>query len=150
MTDYLIVGQGLAGSIIAYELQKRKKKIIVVDDHHRSSSSAVAAGMFHALSFRKPSLSWMADELVPYARDFYPKLEEYLGVKLLYNHEVHRVFASADERKAWQSHRNDLAPFVGSEKLEEVHPQVLSPEGGGQVLAGGRIDLVQLLKAMRD
>ena len=40
--DYIIVGQGLAGSLVAYELLERNKKILVCDPH--TDDSFVAAG----------------------------------------------------------------------------------------------------------
>ena len=49
--DYLIVGQGLAGSCMALQLLKRGKKILVIDQPHTNSSSMVAAGMFNPGTF---------------------------------------------------------------------------------------------------
>ena len=43
--DFLIVGQGLAGSFLAWNLLDRGKFISVVDDNHKECSSLAAAGM---------------------------------------------------------------------------------------------------------
>jgi UDP-galactopyranose mutase len=37
--DYLIVGQGLAGSVFVALLLERGRSFVVVDDHHRTDVS---------------------------------------------------------------------------------------------------------------
>ena len=48
--DFLIVGQGLAGSLLAKELLRRGRTVHVVDDRWKSSSSQVAAGLMTPLT----------------------------------------------------------------------------------------------------
>ena len=43
--DFLIVGQGLAGSLLARELRRRGRTVHAVDDGWKSASSQVAAGL---------------------------------------------------------------------------------------------------------
>jgi glycine/D-amino acid oxidase-like deaminating enzyme len=48
--DYLIVGQGLAGTSLAWHLKESGKKILIVGDSSLPSSSKVAAGIFNPLT----------------------------------------------------------------------------------------------------
>ena len=48
--DTLILGQGLAGSLLAWMLIRKGQKVCVIDDAHRSSSSRVAAGLVNPLA----------------------------------------------------------------------------------------------------
>ena len=59
--EVLIVGQGLAGSLLALELEKRGRKIHVVDNNPSTSSSKVAAGLYNPITGRKMTKTWMAD-----------------------------------------------------------------------------------------
>ena len=43
--DFFIVGQGLAGTLLAFELITQKKKVIVFDDPQNTKASDVAAGL---------------------------------------------------------------------------------------------------------
>ena len=47
--DTLILGQGLAGSLLAWHLIGGGQKVRVIDDAHRSSASKVAAGLINPL-----------------------------------------------------------------------------------------------------
>ena len=51
--DYLIVGQGLAGSLLAMTLVKMGKSVLVVDRYQTSSASRVAAGLLNPVTGRK-------------------------------------------------------------------------------------------------
>ncbi len=48
--DFLIIGQGLAGSLLAYELIKRDKSVIVFNQDVASSASRVAAGLINPVT----------------------------------------------------------------------------------------------------
>jgi len=63
--DYIIVGQGLAGSLLAYELMQEGKLVCIVDEHHLGAASAVAAGIINPITGRRFAKSWRIDELLP-------------------------------------------------------------------------------------
>jgi len=66
--DYLVIGQGLAGSAIALQLLKRNRKFMVLDQPHQNNSSAVAAGIFNPITGKKWVKTWLAEQLFPYMR----------------------------------------------------------------------------------
>jgi glycine/D-amino acid oxidase-like deaminating enzyme len=45
--NYIIVGQGIAGSILYYTLTKAGANCVVVDDNKSNSASRVAAGLIN-------------------------------------------------------------------------------------------------------
>ena len=51
--DHLIIGQGLAGSLLAWRLINEGKSVCVLDDSHASSSSMVAAGVINPLAGKR-------------------------------------------------------------------------------------------------
>jgi glycine/D-amino acid oxidase-like deaminating enzyme len=51
--DFLIIGQGLAGSALAYRLIKEGKKVVLLDQPEANRSSQVAAGLFNPVTGRK-------------------------------------------------------------------------------------------------
>jgi len=63
--DYIIIGQGIAGTVLSHELLKAGKKVLVVDNGFTTSSSMMAAGMWNPILFRKLKKSWKAEELLP-------------------------------------------------------------------------------------
>ncbi len=49
MFDFLIVGQGLAGSLLAWELMQRGAKVLIVDNG-MPNASQVAAGLINPIT----------------------------------------------------------------------------------------------------
>jgi glycine/D-amino acid oxidase-like deaminating enzyme len=73
MFDFIIVGQGLAGSAVALQLLERKHRIMVIDNPSANHTSRIAAGLFNPVTGRKMVRSWMADILFPYLHEFYTR-----------------------------------------------------------------------------
>ncbi len=74
--DYLIIGQGLAGSLLAWELIQRDKKVIIVDNN-RLNASQVAAGLINPVTGMRFVKSTNVDTLLPSALDYYQNLSLY-------------------------------------------------------------------------
>jgi glycine/D-amino acid oxidase-like deaminating enzyme len=78
--DYIIVGQGIAGSMVAHFLLQKGKKILVIDQYNPTSSSNIAAGVVNPVTGRKMVKTWMIDDLLPFAKKTYSALEKQLQV----------------------------------------------------------------------
>ncbi|MEE4178362.1 MAG: FAD-dependent oxidoreductase [Bacteroides sp.] len=83
-TQVLIIGQGLAGSLLAWELWKHGVNFMVMDPGLPNTSSKAAAGLFHPLVARKILLADKVDVMLPALRNSYKALEDLLEVKLLF------------------------------------------------------------------
>ena len=79
--NYIIVGQGLAGTILAQTLLQEGKSIIVIDELGFSNASRIAAGLYNPVVFKRLVKSWLADNLLPFMDEFYQEAEKLLGVK---------------------------------------------------------------------
>lgn len=66
--DYIIAGQGIAGSLLAWFLLQRGKQVLVVDPQVAGTSSGVSGGMIDPVTGRRIVKTWMADTLIPFAR----------------------------------------------------------------------------------
>lgn len=71
--DYLIIGQGLAGSLLAWELIKRQKKVIIVDNG-KKNASIIAAGLINPVTGMRFVKSSHIDQFLPVAIEFYKQL----------------------------------------------------------------------------
>ena len=77
--DYLIVGQGIAGSLLAYELEQAGRRVLVLNEEKENTSSNKAAGIYNPITGRKLVKTWLADELFPGLEGYYLGLEQTLG-----------------------------------------------------------------------
>ncbi len=76
--DFLIIGQGIAGSTLALELLKREKSVLVVDRQDTGSSTRVAAGLVTPLTGKGMNTAWRQEEYLPKAVAYYHALEKEL------------------------------------------------------------------------
>jgi glycine/D-amino acid oxidase-like deaminating enzyme len=116
-TDFLIVGQGLAGTMLAFFLRRRGAGVFIVDAEHSGSASWVAAGIINPITGRRFARSWRIAELLPFAVDTYRALEQELGVSILHERPVVRALFSAKEDNDWQARAADpdFAPYMAAE-----------------------------------
>ncbi len=73
--DFLIIGQGLAGSLLAYALIKRGKSVQVLDASHQGSSTQVAAGLINPITGHRLNITERFFEYAKAAKNLYWQLE---------------------------------------------------------------------------
>ena len=76
--DYLIIGQGLAGTILAHTLITRGQRVMVIDNAHSGSSSKVAAGIINPITGPRLKQSDDFKHYVEQAKSYYAKLEYHI------------------------------------------------------------------------
>lgn len=141
--DYIIVGQGLAGSCLALELIQQGKKVIVFNDQVGNSSSRVAGGLINPITGRKMVLTWRADTLFSYLEEFYKKAENVLESKFFFQLPIYRPFISVEEQNEWQGKSVDpkFESFI-KEVITKSEPEnfVADPYGGLLLKRSGYLD----------
>ncbi len=150
--DYLIVGQGIAGTVLAFKLLQLGKKIHVVDENHTFSSSKVAAGLYNPIVFKRIVKSWMVDDVLPAANRLYAEMENVFGEKIHHKREIVKVFTSAEERKFWQekSATIELADYLSNSVDDDyLSDKLHSGFGCSFVKQSGNVDVLLMLNLMR-
>lgn len=100
--DHIIVGGGLGGMLLAWELYSRKESFVVICDEAPASSS-VAAGTWNPVSFRTMSPTWRAQEMIDRMLEIYPQIDEALGTKYFNLMKVEKILANEQESEFWKS-----------------------------------------------
>jgi len=149
--DILIIGQGLAGSLLAWELENRGCRTLVVDDHHRGCASMAAAGLISTVTGKRMVLQNRVDELLPVARTRYRTLERDLGIPLLHDMPVLRLFVDETQRETFRRRQADpdYDAYLGPEASENELAGLAAPFGGGWIHGTGYLDTRPLLAALR-
>lgn len=150
--DSIIVGQGLAGSCLAWQLIQRGKKVLVFDEPHKNRSTSVAAGLFNPISGKWMLKTWKADLIFPYLYDFYPAVEQQTGKSFFHPMPLYRPFPSVEEQNAWMGRSADptLASYVQEVFTSTMFgDQVHDPFGGILLKNCGYVDTVIFTEAIR-
>lgn len=138
--DVLIVGQGLAGSLLARRLEGRASLAVV--DPGEGNASRVAAGLMTPLTGRRFSLT-------PEYPGLFARAGEVLGgLGVLRPCEVYRMFADSEQRAAGlrRADCRSCAPFIRriTGGPGELDAELDDPHGGA-LMAGAWADLPRLL-----
>ncbi|MCP1381408.1 NAD(P)/FAD-dependent oxidoreductase [Runella salmonicolor] len=147
--DYLIVGQGIAGSVLAWTLSQRGYRVLIMNDPTLPAASKVSGGIFNPLTGKKLYRTWKADELFPFAHKFYSDMQAQLGGDFLHDCDVYRPYRSIEEQNSYLAQTADpnLAKYV-VERADDAKfsPFVENPYGGLQITQAGWVDCVQMLQ----
>ncbi len=154
MTDFIILGQGLAGSILGYKLSKLGFSIKIINLYQpQTTSSWVAAGLFNPVTVRKLSLSWNASFLFQALNQFYPQLEMELAGQFFFEKKIIRLMDSPAMQNDWLARISSglLGEFCESAELYPLeNKHILNPFGCLCFSRGGYVDTMALLEAMRN
>ncbi len=149
--DYLIVGQGLAGSCVAWQLMKAGKSIAVIDQPSRNRCSTIAAGLFNPVTGQNLKKTWLVRETFDYLHAFYPEIQQAADIEFFYPRPLYRPFISIEEQNDWMSRTDDpvyrgiLARVDGDSQHEGLHDKL----GGITLAQSGFINTIRFLEAVR-
>ncbi|WP_339877695.1 FAD-binding oxidoreductase [uncultured Algoriphagus sp.] len=148
--DFLLIGQGLAGTALAYRLKQAGKKIKIIDNPKANNSSRIAAGLFNPVTGRKMVKTWNADLLFPMIIPFYQELERITGRKFLTERPIYRPFLTIEEQNEWMGHSADPGFETYLEKIhqESQSEHLKDPFGGVMLRNSGWLNINNLLDAM--
>jgi glycine/D-amino acid oxidase-like deaminating enzyme len=149
----LIVGQGLAGTALAWCLWERGVPFVIADPNEAETSSRIAAGLVTPITGRRLNLSWRVYELLPEARAFYERVQKELGAA--FYHELATVRLLNDEREVnwWRERgsRGELLPFLEAGNVDSLNgaDSFHSELGGFVQKHSGWLDAPGYLRASR-
>jgi glycine oxidase len=147
-----LVGQGLAGSVLAFRLIECGWKPTVFDPGHEASSSLVAAGMWNPVNFKRLHVGQDPRSYLETLHALYQRMEKWLGVTFYQKYPVVRVYESLEESHNWDLQEalgKQSAAYLSQPHFEDLDPSVHAPHGAGLIYEGGRLDMPTLLAATR-
>lgn len=151
-TDYLIVGQGLAGTILATEIKKRGLSFKIIDAGYKVGSTYVAAGVINPLVLKRLTKSWRANEFVSYNEQFYNELNAFYNNSIYFKNKLFKLISSDDEKLFWSNryHEEDVSFFIEKDLNQIKHANKWSSSFvKGEVKHSSWVNLKMLLSEFR-
>ncbi len=81
--DVIIIGQGICGTFLSWNLMKLGKSVLVIDECKPFTSSRIASGVINPVTGRRIVRTWMIEDLLPFAERSYQTFEKELNVELI-------------------------------------------------------------------
>ncbi|WP_456376881.1 NAD(P)/FAD-dependent oxidoreductase [Thiolapillus sp.] len=146
--DYLIVGQGLAGSLLAWRLINHGKSVLVLDDGHASASSMVAAGVINPLAGKRFNHAPQIHDWLEYVETTYTQLAQQAKEPFLQWVDMLRLFHTPEQQRFYARlpGQEAIGNLLGGSFPPNQPPQpVQAPLGGFTQHRTGFVRLPALL-----
>ncbi len=151
--DFLIVGLGIAGAMLAHRLIRSGKEVVVFDQGKTETSSRIAAGLINPVTGRNYVRSWMIEALLEEAKTCYTGFESEFNVRVSRAMDIVRVLKDGQEEERWMMRTGDpaYARFMGEVRRGGVVQEIfLNEDTFGVVKGGMRISFPAILDTMRE
>lgn len=139
-TNNLIIGQGLAGSLLAMEFLKRGEDFMVIDDGLEDASSRLALGAYTPIYGKRMVANEDINLYIKKAQETYAEIEKTIQKKVFFQVNTYQAFVDEEEKKAFNQYSLNpaLKPFLNFEP--EKHANIRTHLGAYEVLQTGRLD----------
>ena len=152
MLDYIVIGQGVVGTVLSHYLIDAGYSIKIVDHSRANTATKVAAGLFNPITYRRFVKSWKADDFYPEAQSFYQNNEQLIGDKILFDLPFLKIFNDIREQNDWLAATADkrIENYVEPTLFDgDFEGRIKMPFGGGVVHKAGFVKLKVFLEQNR-
>ena len=141
-TDVIVLGQGLAGSTMAWHLHWQGFKVIIVDRQEPITASRAAAGLITPVTGKRMVKMNDYEAYWQYAKEFYNRVESETGEEFFYEVTMVRWFRNQEEQEQFMNFRQHQ--YVDNVKPLKDEAGVLK---GFEMAPAGRLKTKDFLKA---
>lgn len=149
MLDLLIIGQGLGGTSLARQAERRGLSFHLIDQPRPGAASRVAAGLINPVTGRNLSTTWLANELIPYAWKWYTTWEKETGKQVLHTRPIWRLFSKPKEVDRYHKHLEENNPYLAPVPWQVPPKGLIAPLGGAVIAPAGWLDTTSYLDHCR-
>ena len=150
-TDYIIVGQGICGTLLSWLLIREGKKVMVIDEYRQYSSGMVASGLINPVTGMRVAKSWMIDEMLPYADALYPEIEKDLGIDFYTKYDLLEFHPTIQVRDTYTEKILQHADYLHQYAYDDNWMQTCNFHYGISAISGCRVvDMRKLQLAWRE
>ena len=147
--DFLIIGQGISGTVVAQTIEQKSKTYYIIDNNINNTSSKIAAGIMHPMSFKRCILNWRGKEFFEFSQEFYLNHNKILNTKNFKKIKLFRLFSSFEEQNNWigKSSSSIYSSVLGNEEksIENIH----NDYGNSEVKKCGHLNVKLFLKSSK-
>jgi len=150
-TTTLIVGAGLAGSLLAWRMDQMGLSYQLIGSSNLPNAWSVAAGVINPVTGRWMTKSWEIDRLIPAAKTCYRTIEQALAIKVYHPVPLIRYCQQPDDiKRIGRRMRNPRYQNVLGELLPAgTGPDaIIDPYGSFEIRHAAYVDLPQLIQAL--
>lgn len=144
------MGQGIAGSLMAFKLHQKNIPFVVMDPAPDNSSSLVAAGMFTPITGKRKTVDPLTLQQIPFAIACYQSIELLLGKSLIYLDNIYQVFDNEKEKEDLliKANKPGFKNYIITNPKQL--PGIKQPFGAVEIIHSGWVDCIAFIHSTRD
>jgi len=150
--DFIIVGQGLAGTCFAFELIKQKKTFIIIDQYAPTTSSQIALGIYNPLILKWFTKPWEIDNQLKYFHIFYNQINTFLKNKFFNDTGIYKFLKTPYDQNNWLTKNTSSGRelYMSSQLHSLNNKGLVHNDFYGFVKSAGRLNIKLLLQSFRN
>jgi glycine/D-amino acid oxidase-like deaminating enzyme len=117
--DYIIIGQGICGTFLSWNLIRAGKKVLVIDESKAFTASKTASGVINPVTGRRIVRTWRIEELLPFAIDAYTTFGNELNVELIQQTSILDFHPSLQMKEAFDKRLDEGEDFLQHANSED-------------------------------
>ena len=141
----LIVGQGIAGSVLHFSFFQRGINAELISTLLPGNASSAAAGIINPITGPKYQKSWKFDELMEVFIPFYTDLERTISLDFFHKMRMYRYLPGLNQINKWIKRWDDVvdSKFYGEfVKTLEGYPEYEGEGTWGEIYNAFRVDFI--------
>ena len=150
--DFLIIGQGIAGTCFAFELLQQNKTFIIIDKQDDNTPSNVALGIYNPLILKWFTKPWNIDQQISIFYKFYNSFQSFFRKSIVFDIGIYKFIKTPYEQNNWLTKSMSLKreKYMSSELFRLENKSLIHNDFYGLVNCSGRIDIPLFLKTFRN
>ena len=141
--DLIIVGQGIAGTVLYDHLKDKFKNILIISNTNFVDSTEVASGVYNPISLRRCVLSWKINQIMPISLSYYQKTQKKINKKIIFPLDIIKLFFNKSDLDMWRIKKNntDAGRYI-KEFYNKIEYKNLNKNLGGALISpAGYVDI---------
>ena len=110
--DDIILGQGLAGTTLAWRLIDRGRRVLVIDHSAPGTSSRLAAGLLTPITGQRLTVAWRHEDLWQPAINFYREIQSRTNSRFLHECGAVRLFQHTADHETFTRRQTQEPSFA--------------------------------------
>lgn len=141
-TEVIIVGSGLAGLSLAWELYFHQCAFVIIAQPHLSHSSIIAPGVWNPIVFKRLNPTWQASTLIQHLQHFYKQIENTIHQPLIQEYHILHALQNDKDKQYWQEKQERYPCYLQDIKTlhKTKYPLLKKDLLCGTVLQAGRLN----------
>lgn len=150
--EICIIGQGLAGTTLAWTMWLRGKQVLLIDRAEPMTASRIAAGLLTPLTGPRLAMTLYWEQCRTRAEEFYQRIEQQIGVRFFQTQPAAHLLRDAEELVRFERRRQTRDFQQLTRNIEPAHwnPHWQAPAGGFEMPTAGRLNVVHYLDCSRE